>query len=878
MTQRSHIVFRLMAGLAVMVLLVGLVHAAFRPVRAQTTFNYAEALQKSILFFEAQRSGSLSTSSIPTRFTWRGDSQLTDGQLEGLDLTGGWVDAGDNMKYNITEATTTTILAWGALEYKQAYINSGQWNWLLNQLRWSTDFFIKAHPSANVFYGQIGMTASDHDQWIPIESSQYITDRRAIRFDPANPGSDLVLQAAAAMAASSMVFRANGDTAYADTLLLHAEQLFSFGDQYRGTYYNAIKTIDPQTPYQSWSGYNDELVWAPIWLYKAKEAKAAGSGASYLTKAVNNYPNLGMEGNLGVHKFKWTHNFDDSTFGSYVLMSQLFPTNANYKADAERWLNWWTVGGSEYGADNTRVPYTPGGHARLDEWGSLRYAAYTAMIGFIYSDRITDPVKKARYHDFGVRQINYILGDNPRHSSYIVGFGQNPPQHPHHRTAHGSWARQQTIPANHRHILYGALVGSPSATDGFTDSISDFVSNEVDIEYNGPLVGALARMYQEFGGTPIPDSAFPLPDTSFTCRDEWGNFIIWYSNSSGGISPSVYVENRTGWPARPNSQLKFRYFFTLDAASISDISAALGPAPAGTTISGPTVWDATNKIYYVTIDLTGTTIYPGYTYGPSGPEVRFSISSASNTWNSANDWSFQNVDAAYSGGFGSHKYGGNVPMYTGAANTKLCGAEPGGGGTPQPTFTSTRTSTPGLPTFTPTVTATRTNTPVISPTPTNPLVITNTPTRTRTPTTGPSPTRTRTPTAGPSLTRTPTPIVSPTVTSTPPIGSPTNTPTRTSTPTSGPTATFTPTTSVGACSPVTSTITVPFTFDGAGPLCWQASSLGSFINSWNTTSVTLNGVNVTNMWVPVGSYPAKIGGFYYVSYNAGSFGHFEARP
>jgi hypothetical protein len=77
---------------------------------------------------------------------------------------------------------------------------------------------------------------------------------------------------------------------------------------------------------------------------------------------------------------------------------------------------------------------------------------------------------------------------------------------------------------------------------------------------------------------------------------------------------------------------------------------------------------------------------------------------------------------------------------------------------------------------------------------------------------------------------------------------------------------------------VTSTVTAPFTFDGAGTLCWQSSNLGSYINSWNTNSVTINGVNVTNIWVGSGSYPAKIGGFWYVAYN-GAFGwsHFEAK-
>ncbi len=80
-----------------------------------------------------------------------------------------------------------------------------------------------------------------------------------------------------------------------------------------------------------------------------------------------------------------------------------------------------------------------------------------------------------------------------------------------------------------------------------------------------------------------------------------------------------------------------------------------------------------------------------------------------------------------------------------------------------------------------------------------------------------------------------------------------------------------------ACSPVNATITAPFMFDGAGTFCWQSNNLGTNINSWNTTSVTLNGVNVTNMFIPSGSYPAQISGSWYVAYNSTvAWGHFEA--
>ncbi len=167
-------------------------------------------------------------------------------------------------------------------------------------------------------------------------------------------------------------------------------------------------------------------------------------------------------------------------------------------------------------------------------------------------------------------------------------------------------------------------------------------------------------------------------------------------------------------------------------------------------------------------------------------------------------------------------------------------------------------------------------TPIVSTTPTR--TVSPTPTRTLTPAISATVTRTASRTNTPGLTNT--------ITRTPTAGPTTSTPTRTNTPTqivgASPTRTMTPTitptSGVGACAPVTAAITAPFTQDGAGTFCWQSSNLGTYINSWNTTSVTLNGTNITNLYVASGSYPAKIGGFWYVAYNSSvAWGHFEAK-
>ncbi|MGB3614102.1 MAG: glycoside hydrolase family 9 protein, partial [Elainellaceae cyanobacterium] len=85
---------------------------------AARPFNYGEALQKSLLFYDAQRSGPLPDDS---RIEWRGDSALADGADVGVDLSGGYYDAGDHVKFGFPMAGSMTLLSWGALEYKESY-------------------------------------------------------------------------------------------------------------------------------------------------------------------------------------------------------------------------------------------------------------------------------------------------------------------------------------------------------------------------------------------------------------------------------------------------------------------------------------------------------------------------------------------------------------------------------------------------------------------------------------------------------------------------------------------------------------------------------------------------------------------------------------
>src|ERR1035437_2816942 len=101
------------------------------------TYNYAEVLQKSMFFYECQRSGTLPADN---RVNWRGNSALKDGSDVGKDLTGGLYDAGDHVKFGFPLAFTATALAWGAIEFQAGYVASGQLSYLKSNLRWITDY------------------------------------------------------------------------------------------------------------------------------------------------------------------------------------------------------------------------------------------------------------------------------------------------------------------------------------------------------------------------------------------------------------------------------------------------------------------------------------------------------------------------------------------------------------------------------------------------------------------------------------------------------------------------------------------------------------------------------------------------------------------
>ncbi|XP_050412028.2 endoglucanase E-4 [Patella vulgata] len=426
-----------------------------------TKYNYGEVLEKSILFYEAQRSGKLPKNN---RIPWRADSALSDKGDAGEDLTGGWYDAGDNVKFNFPMAWSTTVLTWGLIQWKDAYQKSGQLDYMYDSIRWPMDYLMKCHSKTNELYVQVGDGGTDHGSWTSPE--RMTGNRPAFKITTSQGGADVGLETAAALAAGSIAFKTK-DAAYSHKLLAQAKSIYNFARKTKDRYSD---TVNAAAAYYKSNNITDELGWGALWMYKATGDK------SYIAEAEKHHEPGAA----------WGFSWDEKTAGVNMLLYEVTKKDI-YKQDIIATMKSWMPGGD--------LPYTPKCLAFRLVWGALRYASNTALIALMAADQGINPEP---YRKWAMSQINYALGDTGR--SYVVGFGKNSPQRPHHRAsscpllpAPCGWGAQQN-PGPNPHTLYGALVGGPGSSDNYADDRKDYTKNEVACDYNAGFQSTVAGL------------------------------------------------------------------------------------------------------------------------------------------------------------------------------------------------------------------------------------------------------------------------------------------------------------------------------------------------------------------------------------------------
>ncbi|KZV56386.1 endoglucanase 11-like [Dorcoceras hygrometricum] len=436
----------------------------FSTLPSSRSFDYGDALAKSLLYFEAQRSGHLPYNQ---RVTWRHHSGLTDGLEQGVDLVGGYYDAGDNVKFGLPMAFTITMLSWAVIEFYDEIDAAGELRHALEAIKWGTDYFIKAHTNPNVLWAMVGDGDTDHLCWQRPEDMT--TSRRAYKLDENNPGSEVAAETAAAMAAAAIVFRKT-NRRYSHLLLEHAKQLFEFGDKFREKYDLSIK-----------------------------EAKGY-------------YPSLPMEGKS--QEQKDILNQYRSKGEQYICAC----LNKNNSTNVRR-----TPGGLLYTRRWNNMQYVSTSVFLL----TLYSDHLQSTDGRLNCDK--DSVSSDEILSFVKSQVHYILGSNPMGLSYLVGYGPSYPNRVHHRGAsidsfkdskafvgckqgYDNWFGRQKPNPN---VIVGALVGGPDEKDNFMDRRGNFAQTEACTYNTAPLVGVFAKLHSLEKGNSTSTASKSLSLVSF---------------------------------------------------------------------------------------------------------------------------------------------------------------------------------------------------------------------------------------------------------------------------------------------------------------------------------------------------------------------------
>ncbi|VFQ59806.1 unnamed protein product [Cuscuta campestris] len=440
----------------------------------RTNYDYHDALEKAILFFEGQRSGPLPPNQ---RLDWRGNSGTKDGSSDGVDLVGGYYDAGDNIKFGLPMAFTITLLSWSVLEYRNSMGDQRQY--AEEAIRWGTDYLLKAaaHIDIQILYVQdggvdymemlnrmqVGNPYEEHPRWERPEDMD-ISNRRVYKVTAQDRGSEVAAETAAALAAASIVFR-KSDPSYSNKLLVTAKK--------------------------------DELLWAASWLYLASKQKL------YSNYIQSNTPtSLGDCG--GESSFSW----DDKKPGTRILLSRAFLTAGEQEFEP------FKIDGDNYVCAIYHGRHTPGGLYYEQGSSNLQYVTTSTFLVLNYAKYLKKGGQSASCGTAGVltadqlieyarKQVDYILGENPARMSYMVGYGVNYPKHVHHRGSSlpsvkdhpgfiGSDFDALNTPNPNPNPLVGAVVGGPDDGDNFADDRNNFAQSEPATYINAPLVGLLA--------------------------------------------------------------------------------------------------------------------------------------------------------------------------------------------------------------------------------------------------------------------------------------------------------------------------------------------------------------------------------------------------
>ncbi|EPR13428.1 glycoside hydrolase family 9 protein [Ruminiclostridium papyrosolvens] len=653
-------------------------------------FNFAEALQKSLYFYDAEKCGEEAGYDKGGRLEWRGSCHEGDAKIplkytnlsaaflekyksvidpdgDGtVDVHGGFHDAGDHVRFGLPQSYAAGTLGWGFYEFRDSYKAIGEEQHTIDILKYFTDTFLRCSyldKDGNLiaFCYMVGEGDVDHCYWGPPElyPEEYAKTRPADFATAETPGSDVCASTAAALCTSYLNFK-DSDPQYAEKCLKVAKAMYEFAKKYRGKaagdgYYT--------------SDYDeDELAWAAVWLYQCTgnmdyvkdidSVDAQGNYTGYMKRIIPETYNTNTWYN------SWTHCWDAVWAGTFLKLNELLPENELFNFIASWNVEYLSGGVAKHTDPNDHNYYkpSPAGYTMINGWGSARYNTAAQLCALVYMKHHPE---RTDFGEWAKKEMEYLMGRNPMGYSYIVGYGyeQGLPfaHHPHHRAAHGSKTNSMNDPVEHRHILWGALAGGPDANDYHIDSTTEYAYNEVAVDYNAAFVGALAGLYNYYGQGQKPIANFPPKEPR---ADDYYCEARVARETADSTQVVLRVHNESCQPPHYETGMKVRYFFNINellksGQTIDDVIFAveydeqISMQQDPIKYTGPFKWDDAGTYYYE-FDWSGSKIY-----GDRELQISFRAKQDSNYmthWDSYNDYSMKNLTSTYA-------VTKNVPVY-----------------------------------------------------------------------------------------------------------------------------------------------------------------------------------------------------------------------
>ncbi len=343
-----------------------------------------------------------------------------------VDVSGGWHDAGDQLKYLITgsNATARMLLAYelAGNRFGDATNQLGQPGSngipdVLDEAKWGLDWLHKMHPGPNQLVHQVaddrdhvGWKMPDEDNsdygWGPntYRPAYFATGRPQglAEYESEATGiANLAGRFAAAMAMAYRVWVAEGgDSAFARSSLRAAREVYAMGRRKEGYQQGNSYGAPYRYSERTWA---DDMEWGAAELFKATGEPAYLQDAIRYARIAG--PTSWMQLDTAEH-YEYYPFVNVGHFALYPLVDTAFQdTLAGYYRDGiERTMERGRT--NPYGIG---VPFI---------WCSNNLA--TALITqILLYERMTGDMQ---YHDFMLRQRDWLLGLNPWGTSMFTGI------------------------------------------------------------------------------------------------------------------------------------------------------------------------------------------------------------------------------------------------------------------------------------------------------------------------------------------------------------------------------------------------------------------------------------------------------------------------